>query len=181
VLNASVNAIVPLKNGWVMITSEGIILSAELPSALTGLWSVRPIYVIENFGIYELIKGPWVCKVEAINLLGAQLRPKVYWNSSLRDIKCGERYLFNDIEDMIVKGNLTVVVIPLDSSTCKRVIATASIINDTMKVNVTLLPIKPWVNICPPSKLVDVVIVWGVSNNVVAYVNNKEVLNVTRS
>jgi hypothetical protein len=160
------------------ITSNGLIASPSLPSAPRGNWSVTLICSNGTLKIYELVKGPWICRVEALNLLGTAVRSEVFWNSTVKGVNCGERYLFSDLKQMVVKGKEVVIMIPLSGSTCKRVRTNAYVINNTMIINITTTPIKPWVKICPPSKMMDVIIAWGRAKAVKAYVDGKEVLYV---
>ncbi|UXD22660.1 hypothetical protein IPA_07125 [Ignicoccus pacificus DSM 13166] len=176
VISGTVNAIIPAGNFWLWITDGGIIASPTIPHSLHGKWPVNLVCSNGPIKIYELIKGPWVCKVEALNLLGAQPKPQVFWNSTIKGLECGERYLLSDVKEMISKGNQTVVMVPLSGSICKRVKVNATINGENMIINITMIPIKPWVKICPASKMIDVVLVWGKAKSVDVIVNGKEIL-----
>ncbi len=178
VISGSIRAVIPAGNIWLWVTNDGLIASPtapQSPSAVSGNWSVTLVCTKGPLKIYELTKGPWVCTVEALDLLGTPLKPKVYWNASLSKVKCGERYLYSDLESSVRNGTQVVLFYPLSGSTCKRVQAYGKIVNDTMIIYVNVTSIKPWIKICPPSKLVDVVVAWGQAKSVAVEVNGKRV------
>ena len=174
-LRARVNAVVPAGNFWLWITDKGLVASAEPPklNALNNTWNVNLVCSKGPLKIYELIQGPWLCRVEAVNLLGNPAKPLVFWNATIRGLKCGERYLYTDLKEMVGKGDQLVVEYPLSESICKRVSANATLINSTMVIRIKVTPIKPWVKICPPSKMLDVILAWGKAKGVEVYVNGQ--------
>jgi len=175
VLNARINAIVPADKYWLWITDKGLIASPTLPrpNELNATWSVSLVCSKGPLKIYELTRGPWVCKVEAVNLLGTQVKPMVFWNATIKGLKCNERYLYSNIKEMVTNGTQLVVEYPLADSICKRVSTNATIVNSTMIIHINITSIKPWVKICPPSNMLDVVIAWGRAKGVKVYVNNQ--------
>ena len=188
VISGEVKALIPSNGHWIWILNDSMIISNSLPESLRGSWEVVPLNVPPGVYVYALSKGPWICKIEALNLLGKEVKPIVIENASIPNLQCNSRYLWGNLRDLVGKGDYLVLFMPLgqdlisslgsfSSSVCLDVEYNATIENSTMVVNVTAKPLKPWIRICPPSKLVDVIVAWGKAKEVEVYFNGKVVFH----
>jgi len=94
----------------------------------------------------------------------------------MSNFTCEGRYLFSQLLDSVVKGNGTVVIYPLENTICKRVQIDVANENSTLLVTVHIKKIKAWLDICPPSKLTDVVVAWGKARAVKVVIDGKVAL-----
>ncbi len=169
-LNLTIKALVPTTDSWYWITNRGIVIANGPPEKLHGTWNVKEI----SKNVFVLANNVDACKVEALALTNIP-KPLVYKNSTIH-IECGKRYLYSDLVKAIKKGKGIVVIYPLPGETCKEISFSAEVRNKTLVLNITIRKIKNWLDICPPSKLVDVVVAWGNAEAVKVYVNGKETL-----
>ena len=172
-LSVHINSLVPTGGEWVAVTDKGMVVLNEIPHNATLNSVVKEICKTPYLNVYVTVNAPWACTVEALSLL-KKPEPLVQWNATpSNNITCGQRYLFFQLTSSLVKGEGVTLVYPLDNTICKRVYVDASISNNTLIVRINIKKIKPWLDICPPSKIYDVVIAWGRANKVVVYVNGK--------
>ncbi|ALU12585.1 hypothetical protein EYM_05440 [Ignicoccus islandicus DSM 13165] len=192
VISGEVRALIPTGEQWIWVLNNSVVIASSPPNQLNGTWKVVSIEAPPGVNAYVLVKGPWICKIEALNLLGTEVKPIVISNASIPKIRCDTRYLWGNLRDLVGKGNYLVVFIPLSqdlisalgsfsSSVCLDVEYNAILENSTMVVNVTAKPLKPWIRICPPSKLVDVIVAWGEATQVDVYFNGRKVFHFPNS
>jgi len=175
-LNVHINSLVPTGGEWIAITNKGLVVLKEIPHNATLSSVVKEICKTPYLNVYVAVNAPWACTVEALSLL-KKPEPIILWNSTpSNNITCDQRYLFSQLLSSIVKGKGATLIYPLDNTICKRVYVDASITNNTLVVRITVKKIKPWLDICPPSKVYDVVIAWGKADRVVVFINDKIVL-----
>ena len=170
-ITAKVNALVPTKNSWLAITSEGLIVLPQ-PTNLTVIRAVvKTLCNTPYVSLYVPTNAPGSCVVEALTLL-SQPKRVVAWNASLAsNFTCRARYLFSELVSSITNGTNVVVVYPLENTICKRVSVDSRIVNNTLVVDIKIKKLKPWLDICPSSKLIDVVVAWGKAEKVRVLVN----------
>ncbi len=169
-LNLTIKALVPSEKAWYWITNRGIVIARGPPNKIHGVWNVKEI----TNNVFALAGKADACKVEALALTSVP-KPLVYKNATI-DVHCNYRYLYSDLIKLIKKGRGIVVLFPLPGETCKEVSFSVKVINNTLILNITLSKIKKWLDICPPSKLLDVIVAWGDANKVRVYVNGKVAL-----
>lgn len=169
-LNLTIKALVPTAKSWYWITNRGVVIAEGPPERLKGTWNVKEI----SKNVFVLAGKVDACKVEALALTSIP-KPVVYKNSTI-SIECGQRYLYSDLVKAVRKGKGIVVIYPLPGETCKEINFNARVLNETLVLNITIKKIKNWLDICPPSKLVDVIVAWGDAKAVKVYVNGKETL-----
>ena len=188
VISENIKALIPSNGYWIWVLNDSIIISKSLPKSLHGTWEVVPINSPPGVNVFVLDKGPWICKIEALNLLGKEVKPILIENASIPRLQCNSRYLWGNLRDLVDKGKYLVLFVPLSqdllnalgsfsSSVCLDIKYNATITNSTMIINITARPLKPWIRICPPSKLVDVIVAWGRAKNVEVYFNGKVVFH----
>ena len=166
-LSLTIKALIPSGKLWYWVTNRGIVIADYIPHELSSTWNVKEIAE----GVYKVVNGADACKVEAVALTNVP-KPVVYKNATIF-VRCNERYLYSDLTKMVKKGRGLVVIYPLPGDTCKRIGFKAVVNNSTLYINITVTKIKKWLDICPPSKLVDVIVAWGNATRVKVYVNGK--------
>ncbi|NPA85264.1 MAG: hypothetical protein GXO07_04570 [Crenarchaeota archaeon] len=175
-MTASVNSLVPVEGGWIAVTDKGLLVLKSVPENATLDMVVKEVCNVPYVKVYVPADTPWACTVEALSLLNKP-EPVVSWKSvPLPNLTCGQRYLFSQVLASTAEGNGTTVIYPIDNSICKRVSVDAFVANRTLVIDVKVEKIKPWLDICPPSKVYDVVIAWGNASKVKIIINGKVVL-----
>ncbi len=175
-LRTQVSALVPAGKGWVAVTQEGLLFLDRVPKSKVLSMVVREVCTYDGVKLLVPTTKPLVCRVEALGLLKSPVAT-IFWNSTLiSNFTCNKRYLFMQLLGSVKKGNDVVVFYPLENSICKNVQVDATVSNDTLTINITMTKLKPWLSICPPSKLYDVVVAEGKAKAVKIIVNNKVVL-----
>ncbi len=192
VIRGEVRALIPSHGSWLWVLNDSLVISPSPPRTLNGTWKVIPVNCFPGVNLNVLVKGPWVCKIEALNLLGKEVKPIVITNASIPKLKCDSRYLWGNLKDLVDKGNYLVIFFPISgdltsslgsfsSSICLKIDYNATIVNSTLVLRVTAKPLKQWIRICPPSKLVDVIVAWGEARDVKAYFNGKLVFQFSKT